>query len=214
MNENAQIPDKEPEDIWLNVANKAWDAVAEGVKKLRKEKRMSLKEISDMLGLKSPAHIAEWTRDENPRRAPNSPFPNMLRYLDILGYKPYISFSNFKSKTTENNVEENNICDIHKKTSIYNKELLQKISTLSRTLYLKEADIQFLSHKSGVLEKEVERLNSVVSRYNREEMSPMEFYDALFCDPYSSMGDICVTDNDLEESAKIAEKFANYKFKS
>ncbi|MBZ2172165.1 helix-turn-helix transcriptional regulator [Nitratidesulfovibrio sp. SRB-5] len=70
-------------DKWNKVAQDAWQAVLAGVQALKREGK-TLDEIARILGVKNRALIGEWLNKN--REAANAPFPNMLRYLEALGY--------------------------------------------------------------------------------------------------------------------------------
>lgn len=72
-------------DIWAEAAEKAWQAVLEGVTRLR-DSGMKLEEICAVMGVKSKAQMSEWL--SGGRTAVNAPFGCMLRYLATLDHNP------------------------------------------------------------------------------------------------------------------------------
>ena len=70
-------------DKWDEVAQKAWDAIIEEVRRLKKEKGMTLDALAQLLGIKNRASVSMWLSGD--REAKNTSFPNMLRYLERLG---------------------------------------------------------------------------------------------------------------------------------
>ena len=72
-------------DTWSYAAEKAWQAVLDGVRALR-DSGMKLDEVCALMGVKSKAQMSEWIKGN--RTAVNAPFGCMLRYLATLGHDP------------------------------------------------------------------------------------------------------------------------------
>ena len=75
-------------DKWDIAATKAWAAILEKVRSLN-EKGETLEAIAKRLGMKNRGSISLWMSGD--RKAENTPFPKMLRYLDSLG----LNFSDY-----------------------------------------------------------------------------------------------------------------------
>lgn len=76
-------------DKWDETAAKAWVAILEKVRQLNSEGQ-TLEQISKLLGIKNRGSISLWLSGD--RKAENTSFPNMLRYLERLGldYATYL----------------------------------------------------------------------------------------------------------------------------
>lgn len=68
---------------WSTVGQKAWAAILGRVRKLKAEGK-TLQEIANIVGVSNRSLIGEWLNGN--REAANAPFPNMMMYLENLGF--------------------------------------------------------------------------------------------------------------------------------
>jgi len=81
---------------WEAVAERAWEAVFNGVKKMHAEGQ-TYQEIADRLGIKSKGVVADWLNGK--RQSPNAPFPQMLQYLEAVGTSPLRFIEGYSEET-------------------------------------------------------------------------------------------------------------------
>ena len=70
-------------DKWDAAAAKAWQAILEKVRYLNEKEGVTLEAIAQRLGIKNRGSVSLWLSGD--RKAENTSFPNMLRYLENLG---------------------------------------------------------------------------------------------------------------------------------
>lgn len=77
-------------DKWEESATKAWKAILERVNYLNKTERIPMETLAQRLGFKNKGSVSLWLSGD--RKAENTPFPKMLRYLESLGldYQDYL----------------------------------------------------------------------------------------------------------------------------
>lgn len=73
-------------NLYDDIAQKMWHTIIGDVTAMQ-EKGLTLQEIADRLGLKSRSLISEWIHGN--RKAENTSFANMLKYISALGYSVY-----------------------------------------------------------------------------------------------------------------------------
>lgn len=79
---------------WSTVGQKAWAAILGRVQALKAEGK-TLQEIANIVGVSNRSLIGEWLNGN--REAANAPFPNMMMYLENLGFD-YADFFPARSK--------------------------------------------------------------------------------------------------------------------
>lgn len=70
---------------WQKIAENAWAAILSRVESMKAE-GMTLQQISDIVGTKNRTVIGEWLNGN--RKAVNATFPDMMKYLENLGFLP------------------------------------------------------------------------------------------------------------------------------
>lgn len=82
------------ENLYLKAAQEAWQDIKAKVTSLHRDQGMKQEEIRRMLGIKSRSVVSSWLSGD--QTSANASFPDMLRYLHILGLdigkyvKPFI----------------------------------------------------------------------------------------------------------------------------
>ncbi len=71
-------------DIYQQLAHKSWQIILSSINEMRENKK-TLEEIAKILDVKNRSLISEWI---NGNRIPSTTaFVNIIKYLDLLGYK-------------------------------------------------------------------------------------------------------------------------------
>lgn len=108
-------------DKWDKAAADAWEAILKKVKELH-DSGQTLESIAKLLGIKNKGTISLWKSGE--RKAENTSFSTMLRYLEKLGLN-YCDFIPQSANSSSDN------CDVLKKEIVHlkseNSDLKEKL---------------------------------------------------------------------------------------